>query len=80
MRLFCQQISFLLVTEGHRIHYFTIVKEPSYIREEMQVYDWDTREMEERRQWSFIDAYTPRVEALLQGGIGSQPMGLYKVK
>ncbi len=78
MRLFCQQISYLLCTEGHRIHYFTIVKEPSYIKEEMQVYEWDTHEMEERRQWSFIDAYTPRVEALLQGGIGSQPMGLYK--
>jgi len=34
----------------------------------MSVYDWDTEEMEHRGQWTFIDAYTPRVQALLQGG------------
>src|SRR5438445_2913571 len=58
VRLFCQQIAFLLANEGHRILYFTIVREPSYIREEMMVYDWDTREMEQGRQWPFIDAYS----------------------
>ncbi len=68
VRLFCQQIAFLLGNEGHRIHYFTIVREPSYIREEMRVYERDTDEMEQRGQWTFIDAYTPRVQALLQGG------------
>ena len=78
VRLFCQQIAYLLGNEGHRIHYFTIVKDPAYIKEEMLVYDWDTGNLEERGQWSFIDAYTPRVEALLQGGLGSQPMGLLR--
>ncbi len=39
VRLFCQQIAFLLANEGHRILYFTIVREPSYIREEMMVYE-----------------------------------------
>ncbi len=68
VRLFCQQIAYSLGSEGHRIHYFTIVKEPSYIREEMMVYEWDTGEMEQGRQWTFIDAYSPRVQALLQGG------------
>ena len=75
VRLFCQQIAYLLGSEGHRIHYFTIVREPSYIKEEMNVYDWDTDEMEQRRQWTFIDAYTPRVQALLQGG--GQSQGFY---
>ncbi len=68
VRLFCQQIAYSLGSEGHRIHYFTIVKEPSYIREEMMVYERDTEEMEQRGQWTFIDAYSPRVQALLQGG------------
>ena len=68
VRLFCQQIAYGLGSEGHRIHYFTIVKEPSYIREEMMVYERDTEEMEQRGQWTFIDAYSPRVQALLQGG------------
>jgi KaiC/GvpD/RAD55 family RecA-like ATPase len=76
VRLFCQQIAFLLANEGHRILYFTIVREPSYIREEMMVYEWDTREMEQGRQWTFIDAYSPRVQALQQGGPAQQPMGL----
>ncbi len=76
VRLFCQQIAFLLANEGHRILYFTIVREPSYIREEMMVYEWDTREMEQGRQWTFIDAYSPRVQALQQGGPTQQPMGL----
>ena len=77
VRLFCQQIAFLLGNEGHRIHYFTIVRDPPYIREEMMVYGWDTSEMEQGRQWIFIDSYTPRVQALLQGGSGpqNQPMG-----
>ena len=76
VRLFCQQIAFLLANEGHRILYFTIVREPSYIREEMMVYEWDTREMEQGRQWTFIDAYSPRVQALQQGGPTQQPTGL----
>src|SRR2546422_939842 len=77
VRLFCQQIAYLLGNEGHRIHYFTIVRDPPYIREEMMVYGWDTAEMEQGRQWIFIDSYTPRVQALLQGGSGpqNQPMG-----
>jgi KaiC/GvpD/RAD55 family RecA-like ATPase len=68
VRLFCQQIAYSLGNEGHRIHYFTIVKEPSYIREEMMGYERDTAEMEQGGQWTFIDAYSPRVQALLQGG------------
>jgi KaiC/GvpD/RAD55 family RecA-like ATPase len=76
VRLFCQQIAYLLANEGHRILYFTIVKEPNYIREEMMVYDWDTNEMEQGRQWTFIDAYSPRVQALQQGGPAQQSMGL----
>jgi KaiC/GvpD/RAD55 family RecA-like ATPase len=75
VRLFCQQIAYSLCSEGHRIHYFTIVKEPPYIREEMMVYDWDTVEMEQGGQWTFIDAYSPRVQALLQGGQGHLSMG-----
>src|SRR3970282_1767270 len=75
VRLFCQQIAYSLCSEGHRIHYFTIVRGPSYIREEMTVYDWDTTELEQGRQWTFIDAYSPRVQALLQGGQGQQSMG-----
>jgi len=75
VRLFCQQIAYSLCSEGHRIHYFTIVRGPSYIREEMTVYDWDTAELEQGRQWTFIDAYSPRVQALLQGGSGQQSMG-----
>ena len=50
VRLFCQQIAYSMGTEGHKIHYFTIVKEPPYIREEMMVYDWDTVEMEQGGQ------------------------------
>ncbi len=76
VRLFCQQIAFLLANEGHRILYFTIVREPNYIREEMMVYEWDTSEMEQGRQWTFIDAYSPRVQALQHGGPAQQPMGL----
>ena len=76
VRLFCQQIAYLLANEGHRIMYFTIVREPSYIREEMMLYEWDTGEMEQGRQWTFIDAYSPRVQALQQGGPPQQPMGL----
>ena len=76
VRLFCQQIAYLLANEGHRILYFTIVREPNYIREEMMVYDWDTSEMERGRQWTFIDAYSPRVQALQQGGPAQQPMGM----
>jgi len=75
VRLFCQQIAYLLGTEGHRIFYFTIVRDPAYIREEMMVYEWDTREMEQGRQWTFIDAYTPRVQSLQQGGQQVQSMG-----
>ncbi len=75
VRLFCQQIAYLLGTEGHRIFYFTIVRDPAYIREEMMVYEWDTREMEQGRQWTFIDAYSPRVQSLQQGGQGSHSMG-----
>ncbi|OLD01595.1 hypothetical protein E6H36_06985 [Candidatus Bathyarchaeota archaeon] len=75
VRLFCQQIAYSMGTEGHKIHYFTIVKEPPYIREEMMVYDWDTVEMEQGGQWTFIDAYSPRVQALLQGGQGPLSMG-----
>ena len=75
VRLFCQQIAYSLGNEGHRIHYFTIVRDPSYIREEMMVYEWDTTEMEQGRQWTFIDAYSPRVQALLQGGQGQPSMG-----
>src|SRR5207245_10258969 len=43
----------------------------------MMVYGWDTAEMEQGRQWICIDSYTPRVQALLQGGSGpqNQPMG-----
>ena len=77
VRLFCQQIAYLLGNEGHRIHYFTIVREPSYIREEMSVYERDTDEMEQRGQWTFIDAYTPRVQALLQGGTGGLSQGFF---
>jgi KaiC len=40
------------------------------------VYDWDTAEMEQGRQWTFIDAYSPRVQALQQGGSAHQPTGL----
>ncbi len=79
VRLFCAQIAYLLGNEGHRIHYFTIVRDPGYIREEMMVYGWDTSEMEQGRQWLFIDSYTPRVQALLQGGSSNQsqqPMGM----
>ncbi len=75
VRLFCQQIAYSMGTEGHKIHYFTIVKEPPYIREEMMVYEWDTMEMEQGGQWTFIDAYSPRVQALLQGGQGPLSMG-----
>ena len=75
VRLFCQQIAYLLCTEGHRIFYFTIVRDPAYIREEMMVYEWDTGEMEQGRQWTFIDAYSPRVQSLQQGGHGPQSMG-----
>ncbi len=77
VRLFCQQIAYLLGSEGHRIHYFTIVRNPAYIREEMMVYEWDTLEMEQGRQWTFIDAYSPRVQALLQGGQGQLSMGFH---
>ncbi|HZY95009.1 MAG TPA: ATPase domain-containing protein, partial [Candidatus Bathyarchaeia archaeon] len=42
----------------------------------MMVYDWDTSEMEQGRQWTFIDAYSPRVQALQQGGQTQQGMGL----
>jgi len=65
----------LLGNEGHRIHYFTIVRGPAYIREEMMIYEWDTSEMEQGRQWTYIDAYSPRVQALLQGGQGQPAMG-----
>ena len=65
----------MLGSEGHRIHYFTIVRDPAYIREEMMVYEWDTSEMEQGRQWTYIDAYSPRVQALLQGGQGQPAMG-----
>mgnify|MGYP001609441661 FL=1 len=75
VRLFCQQIAYLLGSEGHRIHYFTIVRDPAYIREEMMVYEWDTSEMEQGRQWAYIDGYSPRVQALLQGGQGQPSMG-----
>src|SRR5260370_22406185 len=76
VRLFCQQIAFLLANEGHRILYFTIVREPSYIREEMMVYEWDTREIEQGRQWTFIHAYSPRLHTLQHGGPTQQPLGL----
>src|SRR5438093_561649 len=75
VRLFCEQIAYILGTEGHRIFYFTIVRDPAYIREEMMVYEWDTTEMEQGRQWTFIDAYSPRVQSLQQGGHGPQSMG-----
>src|SRR5438132_11199786 len=41
----------------------------------MMVYEWDTTEMEQGRQWTFIDAYSPRVQSLQQGGHGPQSMG-----
>src|SRR5437870_9269037 len=75
VRTFCQQIGYLLGTEGHRVFYFTIVRDPAYSREEMMVYEWDTTEMEQGRQWTFIDAYSPRVQSLQQGGHGPQSMG-----
>src|SRR5438552_17660305 len=42
----------------------------------MMVYEWDTRETAQGRQWTFIDAYSPRVQALQQGGPTQQPTGL----
>jgi len=56
VRLFCQQIAFLLGNEGHRIHYFTIVRVTSYIREEMRVYERDNDEMGQRGQWTCSDS------------------------
>ncbi|HZD12233.1 MAG TPA: RAD55 family ATPase [Candidatus Binatus sp.] len=76
VRLFCQQIAYILANEGHRIFYFTIVRDPNYIKEEMMVYDWDTSELEQGRQWTFIDAYSPRVQSLQQGGHGAQTMSM----
>src|SRR5207244_11217580 len=43
---------------------------------EMMVYEWDTREMEQGRQLTLIDAYRPRGQALQQGRPTQQPTGL----
>src|SRR5947208_6750515 len=64
VRLFCQQIAFLLANEGHRILYFTIVREPSYIREEIMAYECATPQMHHARHSTPIHASRPRAPAL----------------
>jgi len=65
LRMFCQQVSYNFACTGHKVFYLTILKEPQYIREEMDLYGWSTTDFEEKKRWSFVDGYTARVNALL---------------
>jgi len=65
LRMFCQQVPYNLASTGHRVFYLTIIKEPQYIKEEMDLYGWKTASLEEKRRWTFIDSYTRRIDALL---------------
>lgn len=65
LRIFSQQVPFSMASAGSKVLYFSIIKEPKYIREEMDLYKWDTRPFEEKGGWVFVDAYTPKMDALL---------------
>jgi len=65
LRMFCQQVPYNLAHVGHKVFYLTILKEPQYIREEMNLYEWATASFEEKKRWTFIDGCTPRIDALL---------------
>jgi len=65
LRMFCQQVPYNLACAGHKVFYLTILKEPQYIKEEMDLYGWTTSSFEEKKKWAFVDGYTPRIDALL---------------
>jgi len=65
LRMFCQQVPYNLARTGHKVFYLTILKEPQYIREEMDLYGWTTTDFEDKAKWKFVDGYTPRIDALL---------------
>jgi len=65
LRMFCQQVPYNLACVGHKVFYLTILKEPQYIREEMDLYEWTTASFEGKKRWTFVDGCTPRIDALL---------------
>ena len=65
LRMFCQQVPYNLAFTGHKVFYLTILKEPQYIKEEMDLYGWTTTNLEEKKRWTFVDGYTPRIDAFL---------------
>jgi len=65
LRMFSQQVPYNMAALGRKVFYVTMIKEPKYIREEMELYNWRIKALEEKGTWSFVDAYTPKVNALL---------------
>ena len=62
LRTFFQQIAYNFASYQHRIFYLTITKEPSFIIEEMQNYNWNIKQSPIQDNWCFIDAYTPKLD------------------
>jgi len=81
LRMFSQQVPFNMASIGLKVIYFSIVKEPQFVREEMDLYKWDTVPFEEKGAWVFVDAYTPKIDALLLHSVvtpDSTPLALIR--
>lgn len=65
LRMFGQQVSYSMAEGGNRVFYLTILKEPHYVREEMDLYEWKTAGFEEKGRWFFVDGCTPKISALM---------------
>jgi len=66
LRIFSQQVPFNIASNGGKVFYFSIMKDPQYIREEMDVYNWDVQKFEKKEKWIFVDAYTQKADTILQ--------------
>ena len=81
LRMFSQQVPFNMASIGLKVIYFSIVKEPQFVREEMDLYKWDTVPLEEKGAWVFVDAYTPKIDTLLLHSVvtpDSTPLALIR--
>ncbi len=65
LRTFSQQVAHHMASQGRRVFYIAILREPSYVKEEMTVFGWEVEALIRKGYWNFIDAYTPRINTLL---------------
>jgi KaiC/GvpD/RAD55 family RecA-like ATPase len=58
---FAQQILYLRALKAGKVAYFTIERSPRDIKEDMAIFGWNLKSVEEAKTWDFVDAYTSRL-------------------